>query len=221
MLKGIAMSFFMPASENYALSFHHIDSNIISQDIIHNLGENTMLIHDGWTLGHTSDATLQPSFTQSCQVHVASGKVAVSRTNFNNISYASWDLAELVKAMDSSKFIKDLFFASSMISFYDILAEYFKTFIHQKDDNIPQDKLDFILDTLATLQKKDKEENVLALDYCRVLLKREILLKKLIAWKHYGAGANARPFLSVIENLIKEDVYRALGRKQTVDTSNC
>ena len=94
-------------------------------------------------------------------------------------------------------------------------------FIHQKDDNIPQDKLDFVLDTLATLQKKDKEENVLALDYCRMLLKREILLKKLIAWKHCGAGANARHFLSVIENLIKEDVYRALGRKQTIDTSNC
>ena len=111
MLKGIAMSFLCRASKKNALSFHHIDSNIISQGIIHNLGENTLLIHDGWTLGHTSDAKLQPSFTQSCQVHVASSKVAVSRTNFNNISYAGWDLAELVKAMDSSKFIKDLFFA--------------------------------------------------------------------------------------------------------------
>ena len=68
-------------------------------------------------------------------------------------------------------------------------------FIHQKDDNIPQDKLYFVLDTLATLQKKDKEENVLNLDYAKMLLKRrEILLNKLIAWKHYGAGANARKF---------------------------
>ena len=56
-----------------------------------------------------------------------------------------------------------------MIS-YDILAEYFKMFIHQKDDNVPQDKLDFILNTLATLQKKDKEEKLLSLDYAKMLL---------------------------------------------------
>ena len=56
---------FMPAGEKYALSFHHIDSSIISEDIVHNLGVDAMLIHDGWTSGHTSDATLQPAYTQS------------------------------------------------------------------------------------------------------------------------------------------------------------
>ena len=76
----------------------------------------------GGHLGDTSDTTHQPAYTQSCQVCVVSGKVGISRTNFKQISYASWDLVELVKAMDSSKFIKDLFIASSMISFYDILA---------------------------------------------------------------------------------------------------
>ena len=35
------------------------------------------------------------------------------------------------------------------------------------------------------------------------------------------AGANARNFLSVIEDLIKEDVYRAVGRKYQINTNNC
>ena len=164
---------FMPAGEKYALSFHHIDSSIISEDIAHNLGGDAMLINDGWTLGHTSDATLQPAYTQSHQVCVASSKVGTGKTNFKQLSYASWDLDELVKAMDSSKFIKDMFIASSMISFYDILAEYFEMFIHQKDDNVPQDKLDFVLNTLATLQKKDKEEKLLSLDYAKMLLQKK------------------------------------------------
>ena len=102
----------MPASEKYALSFHCIDSKIINEDIVNNLGGDTLLIHDGLTLGDTSDTTHQPAYTKSYQLHVASGKVGISRTNFKQISYASWDLLELVKAMDSSKFIKDLFIAS-------------------------------------------------------------------------------------------------------------
>ena len=213
---------FIPASEKYALSFQCIDPKIISGDIVNNLGGDALLIHDGWTSGDTSDTIHQPAYTQSHQVYVASGKVGTSRTNFKQISYASWDLVELVKAIDNSMFIKDLFIASSMISFYDILAEYFETFIHQEDDNIPQAKLDFVLATLATLQKKDKEENVVNIDYAKMLLeRREILVNKLIAWKHYGAGANARNFLSVIEDLIKEDVYRAVGKKNKIDASNC
>ena len=41
---------FMPAGEEHALNFHCIDAKLISEDIIHNLGETAMLIHDGWTL---------------------------------------------------------------------------------------------------------------------------------------------------------------------------
>ena len=177
----------MPASEKYALSFHHIDSSIISEDIVHNLGGDAMLYMMG---GHLDTLVMQhfsQAYTQSHQVCVASSKVGTGKTHFKQLSYASWDLDEFVKAMDSSKFIKDMFIASSMISFYDILVEYFETFIHQRDDNIPQDKLDFVLDTLATLEKRDKEEKLLSLDYAKMLLeKNEILLNKLIGWKHYG-----------------------------------
>ena len=40
---------FMPAGAEHALNFHCIDAKLISEDITHNLGETTMLIHDGWT----------------------------------------------------------------------------------------------------------------------------------------------------------------------------
>ena len=108
-----------------------------------------------------------------------------------------------------------------MISLYDILAEYL-TFIHKEDANIPEDTLKFVLDTLADLQKKVKEENTLMLNNAKMLLNdKQIILDKLIARKHYGAGANARYFLSVIEELIKDDIYTAVGRKKKVDLSNC
>ena len=172
---------FMPAGEKYALSFHCIDAKLISEDIVHNLGEATMLIHDGWTSAQKVETKLQPEYTQSCQVCVPSGKTAVNRIDFKLLSYSGWDLDELVKAMDSSKFIKDLFIGSSMISLYNILAEYFETFIHNEDANIPQDTLKFVLDTLANLQKKVKEENRLMLDNAKKLLNdKTILLNKLI-----------------------------------------
>ena len=171
----------MPAGEKYALSFHRIDAKLISEDIVHNLGEATMLIHDGWTLAQKGETKLQPEYTQSCQVCVASGQVAVHKTNFKLLSYSSWDLDELVAAMDSSEFIKDLFIGSSMISLYDILAEYFETFIHKEDERIEENTLKFVLDTLADLQKEVKEENTLMLDNAKMLLNnKQIILNKLI-----------------------------------------
>ena len=209
----------MPAGAEYALNFQCIDAKLISEDITHNLGETTMLIHDGWTLQQKGETKLQP---QSCQVYVASGQVAVHKTDFKLLSYSGWDLDELVAAMDSSEFIKDLFIGSSMISLYDILAEYFETFIHKEDASIPEDTLKFVLDTLADLQKEVKEENTLMLDNAKMLLSnKQIILNKLIERKHYGAGANARHFLSVIEELIKDDIYTAVGRKKKVDIANC
>ena len=110
-----------------------------------------------------------------------------------------------------------------MISLYDILAEYFETFIHKEDhDRIEGNTVKFVLDTLAALQKKVKEENTLMLDNAKMLLNnKQSILNKLIERKHYGAGANARHFLSVIEELIKDDLYSAVGRKQKVDIANC
>ena len=105
-----------------------------------------------------SATNLQPEYTQSHQVRVASGKVAVHKTNFQLLSYSSWDLDELVAAMDSSELIKDLFIGSSMISLYNILAEYFETFIHKEDERIDENTLKFVLDTLADLQKEVKEK---------------------------------------------------------------
>ena len=97
--------------------------------------------------------------------------------------------------MDSSEFIKHLFIGSSMISLYDILAEYFETFIHKEDERIEENTLKFVLDTLADLQKEVKEENTLMLDNAKMLLtNKNIILIKLIEQKHYGAGANARHF---------------------------
>ena len=95
----------MPAGADHALNFHCIDSKVISEDIIHNLGETTMLIHDGWTEQQKGATNLQPEYTQSHQVHVASGQVAVHKTDFQQLSYSGWDLDELVAAMDSSEFI--------------------------------------------------------------------------------------------------------------------
>ena len=213
---------FMPAGAEHALNFHCIDAKLISEDITHNLGETTMLIHDGWTVQQKGATNLQPEYTQSHQVCVASGQVAVHKTNFQPLSYSSWDLDELVAAMDSSEFIKDLFIGSSMISLYDILAEYFETFIHKEDERIEENTLKFVLDTLADLQKEVKEENTLMLDNAKMLLtNKNIILIKLIEQKHYGAGANARHFLSVIEELIKDDLYSAVGRKEKVDIANC
>ena len=109
-----------------------------------------------------------------------------------------------------------------MISLYDILAEYFETSIHKEDASIQENTLKFVLDTLADLQKEVKEENTLMLDNAKMLLNdKQIILNKLIEQKHYGAGANVRHFLSVIEELIKDDVYTAVGRKKKVDTANC
>ena len=139
----------MPAGEEHALHFHRIDAKLISEDIIHNLGETTMLIRDGWTSEQKGETKLQPEYTQSHQVHVASGQDAVDKTNLKLLSYSSWDQDELVTAMDSSEFIKDLFIGSSMISLYDILAEYFETFIHKGDADIPEDTLKFVLDTFG------------------------------------------------------------------------
>ena len=187
---------FMPAGADHALNFHCIDSKVISENIIHNLGETTMLIHDGWTEQQKGATNLQPEYTQSHQVCVASGHIAVHKTDFQQLSYSSWDLDELVAAMDSSEFIKEMFIRSSMISLYDILAEYFETFIHKEDnDRIEGNTVEFVLDTLAALQKKVREENTLMLDNAKMLLNdKQIILDKLIEWKHYGAGANARHF---------------------------
>ena len=172
---------FVPAGAEHALNFHCIDAKLISEDITHNLGETAMLIHDGWTLQQKGETKLQPEYTQSCQVRVASGQVAVHKTNFKLLSYSGWDLDELVAAMDSSEFIKDLFIGSSMISLYNILAEYFETFIHKEDASIPEDTLKFVLDTLADLQKEVKEENTLMLDNAKMLLNdKQIILNKLI-----------------------------------------
>ena len=66
-----------------------------------------MLIHDGWTVQQKGATKLQPEYTKSHQVHVASGQVAVHKTNFQLLSYSGWDLDELVAAMDSSEFIKE------------------------------------------------------------------------------------------------------------------
>ena len=75
---------------------------------------------------------------------------------------------------------------------------------------------------MADLQKEVTEENTLMLDKAKMLLNnKQIILIKLIEQKHYGAGANARHFLSVIEELIKNDVYSAVGRKKKVDIANC
>ena len=212
----------MPAGADHALNFHRIDVKLISEDITHNLGETAMLIHDGWTVQQKGATNLQPEYTQSCQVHVASGQVAVHNTDFQPLSYSSWDLDELVAAMDSSEFIKEMFIGSSMISLYDILAEYFETFIHKEDDRVEESTLKFVLDTLADLQKEVKEENTLMLDNAKMLLNdKQIILDKLIEQKHYGAGANARHFLSVIEELIKDYLYSAVGRKEKVDIANC
>ena len=172
----------MPAGADHALNFHHIDSKVISEDIIHNLGETAMLIHDGWTEEQKGATNLQPEFTQSGQVRVASSQVAVHKTNFQQFLYSGWDLDELVAAMDSSEFIKEMFIRSSMISLYDILAEYFETFIHKEDhDRIEGNTVEFVLDTLAALQKKVKEENTLMLDNAKMLLNnKQIILDKLI-----------------------------------------
>ena len=67
-----------------------------------------MLIHDGWTVQQKGATNLQLEYTQSHQVCVASGQVAVHKTNFQQLSYSSWDLDELVAAMDSSEFIKEI-----------------------------------------------------------------------------------------------------------------
>ena len=166
----------MPAGADHALNFHHIDAKLISEDITHNLGETTMLIHDGWTAQQKGATNLQPEYTQSCQVCVASSKVAVHKTDFQLLSYSGWDLNELVAAMDSSEFI-----GSSMISLYDILAEYFETFIHKEDERINEKTLKFVLDTLVDLQKEVKEENTLMLDNAKMLLNnKQIILDKLI-----------------------------------------
>ena len=85
-----------------------------------------------------------------------------------------------------------------MISLYNILAEYFETFIHKEDDRIQENTLKFVLDTLADLQKEVKEEDTLMLDNAKMLLNnKQIICDKLIEQKHYGVGANARHFLSV------------------------
>ena len=173
---------FMPAGADHALNFHCIDPKVISEDIIHNLGETAMLIHDGWTGQQKGVTNLQPEYTQSRQVCVASGQVAVHKTDFQQLSYSSWDLHELVAAMDSSEFIKEMFIRSSMILLYDILAEYFETFIHKEDNNrIEGNTVEFVLDTLAALQKKVREENTLMLDNAKMLLNnKQIILDKLI-----------------------------------------
>ena len=212
----------MPAGAEHALNFHCIDAKLISEDITHNLGETAVLIHDGWTAQQKGATNLQLEYTQSHQVCVASGQVAVHKINFQPLSYSGWDLDELVAAMDSSEFIKEMFIGSSMILLYDILVEHFETFIHKEDDRIEGNTLKFVLDTLADLQKEVKEENTLMLDHAKMLLNdKQIILNKLIERKHYGAGANARHFLSVIEELIKDDLYSAVGRKEKVDISNC
>ena len=148
----------MPAGADHALNFHCIDAKLISEDITHNLGETTVLIHDGWTAQQKGATNLQPEYTQSHQVHVASGQVAVHKTDFQPLSYSSWDLDELVAAMDSSQLIKEMFIGSSMILLYDILAEYFETVIHKEDDTIEENTLKFVLDTLADLQKEVKKK---------------------------------------------------------------
>ena len=128
--------------------------------------------------------------------------------------------------MDSSEFIKEMFIRSLMISLYNILAEYFESFIHKEDhDRIEGNTVKFVLDTLAALQKKVKEENTLMLDNAKMLLNnKQTILNKFIERKHYGAGANARHFLLVIEEFMKDDLddlYSAVGRKQKVDIANC
>ena len=135
----------------------------------------------GWTAQQKGATNLQPEYTQSHQVRVASSKVAVHKTDFQLLSYSGWDLDELVAAMDSSEFIKDLFIGSSVISLYDILAEYFETFIHKEDERIDENTLKFVLDTLADLQKEVKEENTLMLDNAKMLLNdKQIILDKFI-----------------------------------------
>ena len=172
---------FMPAGADHALNFHCIDAKLISEDITHNLGETTMLMHDGWTVQQKGATNLQPEYTQSCQVRVASGKVAVHKTYFQLLSYSGWDLDELVAAMDSSEVIKDLFIGSSMISLYDKFAEYFETFIHKEDERIDENTLKFVRDTLADLQKEVKEENTLMSDNAKMLLNdKQIIFDKLI-----------------------------------------
>ena len=109
-----------------------------------------------------------------------------------------------------------------MILLYDISPEYFETFIHKEDERIEENTLKFVLDTLADLQKEVKEENTLMLHNAKMLLtNKHIILIKLIERKHYGVEANARHFLSVIEELIKDDIYSAVGIKKKVDIANC
>ena len=63
-----------------------------------------------------------------------------------------------------------------MILLYDILAEYFETFIHKEDERIEGNTLKFVLDTLADLQKEVKEENTLMLDKAKMLLNNKQII---------------------------------------------
>ena len=78
-----------------------------------------------------------------------------------------------------------MFIGSSMISLYNILAEYFETFIHKEDESIEENTLKFVLDTLADLQKEVKEENTLMLGNAKMLLtNKNIILIELFEHKN-------------------------------------
>ena len=64
--------------------------------------------------------------------------------------------------------------------------------------------------------------NALNINYAKMLIgTKEGLLSKLIEWKHYDAGANGRNFLSVNKELIKDDLYKAVGCKKPIGTNDC
>ena len=157
----------MPAGAEHALNFHHIDAKLISEDITHNLGETAMLIHDGWTAQKKGETKLQPEYTQSCQVCVASSKVAVYKTNFKlfwlESGWVGGSNGQLRVHKRSVHWIIN-----------DIIVQHIGRVlwnIHSQGRCQHTRKyIEILLETWADLQKEVKEENTLMLDNTKMLL---------------------------------------------------